>query len=68
MKGLVRRVAKIGAAVGRPPGCPNCATWWGVVLGDDSGRRSRPEQCPDCGRVVPIDVLHLVVGVSIDDV
>jgi len=39
-----------------------------VVLGDDSGRRSRPERCPDCGRAVPIDVLHIVHGVSIDDV
>jgi len=39
-----------------------------VVLGDDAGRRSRPEQCPDCGRAVPIDVLHVVHGVSIDDV
>ena len=68
MRGLARRVARVEAAAAPAPGCPTCAGWWGVVLGDDSGRRSRPEACPDCGRVVPIEVVHVVVGVSIDDV
>ena len=68
MRGLARRVARIEDAVRPAPGCPTCAAWWGVVLGDDSGRRSRPEACPDCGRVVLIELLHVVVGVSIDDV
>ena len=68
VRGLGKRVAKVEAAAAPPPGCPTCAAWWGVVLGDDSGRRSRPEQCPDRGRVVPIELLHVVVSVSIDDV
>ena len=68
MKGLTRRVAKVEAAVRSAPGCPTCADWWWVVLGDDSGRRSRPEACPDCGRVVPIRRLAVVSGVNIDDV
>ena len=68
MKGLTRRVRQIEAAVTPAAGCATCAAWWWVALGDDSGRRSRPEACPDCGRVVPIEVLHVVAGVSIDDV
>ncbi len=67
MTPLGHRVAKVEMAMRPPVGCPTCAGWLGVV-GDDSGWRSRPEQCPECGRVVPIEVLHVVHGVSIDDV
>ena len=66
MRGLARRITKVAAA--RPaPGCQTCAAWWWVALGDDAGRRSRPEQCPDYGRVVPIELLHVVGVVGIND-
>lgn len=47
-------------------GCEMCRVWSGMVLRDDDGNTSRPERCPDCGRVVPIwHELHLV-GIPLD--
>jgi hypothetical protein len=46
-----------------PVGCPICRLWMGTVLGDEDGTRSRPERCPDCGRVVPIRHVIVIVGV-----
>jgi hypothetical protein len=39
-----------------------------TVLGDDQGARSRPERCPDCGRVVPIRHVVVIAGVPLDAV
>jgi hypothetical protein len=45
-------------------GCTMCQGWTGVVLaGDDSWHR--PEQCPDCGRVVPATLVVQLVGVPV---
>jgi hypothetical protein len=41
-----------------PVGCATCRGWDGTVVADNVGGRSRPNQCPACGRVVPP---HLVI-------
>jgi hypothetical protein len=62
IKGRVARLA------GRPgPGpCRECH-WWerSMAVCDDKGTCSRPEVCPECGRVVPIGAHRLVVGVDL---
>jgi hypothetical protein len=61
---LKTRLVTLEAA--RVGGCPTCRTWSGMVLRDDDGNRSRPECCPECGRLVPIwHELHLV-GIPLD--
>jgi hypothetical protein len=48
-------------------GCTTCQWWDGTLIEDDTGAQSRPDQCPDCGKVVPVHcVLHLH-GVNWDD-
>jgi len=49
-----------------PVGCATCRSWAEIVLGDEDGVRSRPERCPDCGRVVPIRHVVVIVGVPLD--
>jgi hypothetical protein len=51
-----------------PVGCPTCRFWSEIVLGDDTGARSRPERCPECGRFVPIKQTIIILGVPIDAV
>jgi translation initiation factor 2 beta subunit (eIF-2beta)/eIF-5 len=49
-----------------PPGCSVCRRWDGSVVGDETGKRSRLEVCPGCGRVVPVRRLVIVVGLDLD--
>jgi hypothetical protein len=51
-----------------PIGCPTCRWWMEIVLGDDTGARSRPERCPECGRLVPIRHVIVIGGVPLDAV
>jgi hypothetical protein len=60
-----RRIAALQVTVGEP-GCETCRHYAGIVLMDDEGNLSRPEQCPDCGREVPIFRLLHIVGVPLD--
>ena len=46
--------------------CDTCRSWCGTVLRDDDGESSRPESCPDCGRVVPIYRELHIVGIPLD--
>jgi hypothetical protein len=46
-----------------PVGCAICRTWMDAVLGDDDGSRSRPDDCPACGRYVPIRTVIVIRGV-----
>jgi hypothetical protein len=64
MKGLSKRVTAMERP--QPVGCATCRWWnWMIVItvdeeGTETGR-SRPDACPDCGRVVPVGkVLQLV--------
>jgi len=63
-KTVATRLVKLERRV--PVGCPTCRTWMGTVLGDEDGTRSRPERCPDCGRLFPIRHVIVVVGVPMD--
>jgi hypothetical protein len=45
-------------------GCATCQRWTGVVLEGTDGAH-RPEQCPECGRVVPATLVVQLVGVPI---
>jgi hypothetical protein len=49
-----------------PIDCAVCRTWCGIVLGDEDCNRTRPERCPDCGRLVPIRHVVIFVGVPLD--
>lgn len=64
MSGLDARLRRLTVVYRRPEGCPACRDWWGVVLGNDDGKVSRPPCCPDCGRCVPIASVVIVGGVD----
>ncbi len=66
MKALRQRLTKAEAALRPPPRCPTCRQSDGDVVGDETGKRSRPEECPECGRVVPVQRLVIVVGLDFD--
>ncbi len=63
---LRRRLDRIEAAVRPPVGCATCRDWHAVVLVGEDGL-TRPEKCPDCGRVVPVRE-RVYVGVRLADV
>jgi hypothetical protein len=65
LKGLTARVTKLGGRLAAP--CPTCHWWersWAVC--DERGTCTRPEQCPFCGRVVPIGEGRVVIGVELE--
>lgn len=66
MSGIGTRLGKVEAVLRPTPGCSTCRRWDGSVVGDDTGKRSRPEICPGCGRVVPVRMLAIVVGMDLD--
>lgn len=56
-----------------PVGCATCR-WWNRTIvvtvtedGTETGR-SRPDACPDCGRVVAVGKVLRLVGVSGDTI
>ena len=63
-KSVHRRLTTLQATVAS--GCETCRTWYGTVLRDDAGNRSRPESCPQCGRVVAITHDLHIIGVPLD--
>lgn len=71
MKALRKRVTAMERPL--PVGCATCRAWnWTIVVtinddGIETGR-SRPDACPDCGRVVPVGKVLQLVGVAWDDV
>jgi hypothetical protein len=60
-RSVVTRLLRIEDAL--PEGCDHCRPWYEVTLGNEDGSTMRPESCPSCGRVVPIRMVHVVVGV-----
>lgn len=70
MKALGKRVRALERPL--PVGCDTCRFWnWTIVMtieedGTETGR-SRPEQCPDCGRIVAVGQVLQLVGVTWDD-
>jgi len=71
MKALSRRVAAMERPV--PVGRDTCRCWNRMIVvtidedGTETGR-SRPDACPDCGRVVPGGKVLQLVGVNWDAV
>jgi hypothetical protein len=63
---LRQRLGKAEAVLRPLPGCAVCRWWDGSVVGDDTGKRSRPQVCPGCGRVVPVQRLVMVVDMDFD--
>lgn len=69
MKALGKRVQALERPL--PVGCATCRFWnWTIVMtvneaGVETGR-TRPEQCPDCGRVVAVGQVLQLVGVAWD--
>ena len=66
MTKLVARVTRMEQQ--RPLGCATCRHWGPAIYEDDDGQGGRPEQCPDCGRVVPIRLVRRYVGIRFDDI
>jgi hypothetical protein len=66
VKALRKRLVQAEAVLRPLPGCAVCRRWDGSVVGDDRGKRSRPEVCPECGRIVPVQRLVMVVGLDLD--
>ena len=64
MRRVEPRLAKLEAAL--PTGCAVCRVWSGTVLVDDFGTTTRPNRCPECGRLVPIRTVVRLVGVNLD--
>jgi len=60
------RLGKVEAVLRPSPGCSTCRRWDGNVVGDEAGKRSRPEACPECGRVVPVRMMAMVAGIDLD--
>ncbi len=65
MKQFTRRLAQLEAR--QPVGCGTCRWWDGTVVVhvDEAGqehRRSRPDGCPACGRVVSVRCRVELVG------
>ncbi len=66
MSAIGPRLGRVEAVLRPPPGCHACRRWDGNVVGDETGKRSRPEICPACGRVVPVRMLAIVAGMDLD--
>ena len=67
MKTIEPRLDRLEALV--PKGCDVCRSWGPCVYEDyPSGARTRPEDCPACGRHVPVRVVVRLIGVRADDV
>lgn len=71
IKTLTKRVAAMERPV--PVGCATCRFWNRTIVvtvtedGTETGR-SRPDACPDCGRVVSVGHFLELVGVAWDAV
>jgi len=71
MKALAKRVTAMERPL--PVGCATCRFWNRMIvvtIDEDGGEtgRSRPDACPDCGRVVPVGKVLQLVGVAWDAV
>ena len=66
MTGLGKRLATLEARA--PAGCATCRHWYGVVFEDEAGDRTRPDGCPDCGRLVPVRLVRVILGVPLEAV
>lgn len=64
MKGLGKLVQVLEGQ--QPVGCATCRWWDGTVITDSVGGRSRPDQCPDCGRIVPPHLVIQLEGIRWD--
>ena len=64
MVSLPKRLTRIEGRLLPSPGCETCCGWTGVVLEGDDGMH-RPEQCPECGRVVLATLVVRIAGVAI---
>ena len=63
--GLGRRLDRVAARLGVDAACRACRGWSPVAVCDSTGRCTRPEVCPGCGRRAPIRE-RVVVGVDLD--
>ncbi len=66
MKVLSKRLTKAEAVLRPPPGCAVCRRWDGTVVGDETGKRSRPEVCQEGGWVERVRMLAIVAGIDLD--
>lgn len=56
MTGLDARLTKLREIYRRPEGCSTCRTWGPCRYVINDGDPSRPERCPDCSRLVPVQL------------
>lgn len=52
----------------RPAGCAICRWWDGTVVECTGRERSRPDQCPACGRNVPPTLIVQIDGDDVDEI
>jgi len=71
MKALQKRVTAMERPL--PVGCDTCRFWNRMIVvtvdeDEVETGRSRPDACPDCGRVVPVGKVLQLVAVTGDAV
>lgn len=66
MNRLTKRLQQLEGQL--PVGCATCRWWDGTVVEDSFNGRSRPDQCPMCGRIVPTLLIVQIEGVDGDDI
>jgi hypothetical protein len=64
VRGMSSRLGKVEPVLRPRPGCPICCRWDGNVVGDEPGKRSRQEVCPECGRGLPVRMVAVVTGLD----
>ena len=60
---LSKRLARVEGRLLPLPGCETGRGWTGVVLEGDDGAH-RPEQCRECGRIVPATLIVRIEDVA----
>lgn len=66
MKQLRRRISQTAERLQAQAVCRACLGWGASTYCDERGVCLRPELCPGCGRVVPIRLRRIIVGVNLD--
>jgi hypothetical protein len=66
MKQLQKRILATAERLQVRPVCRTCLGWGASTYCNEEGVCLRPESCPACGRVVPIRLRRIIVGVDLN--
>lgn len=62
------RIIRLESQLAARGGCSVCRSWSPCALVTDTGQPDRPEECPFCGRCVPIETRVQLEGVRYGDI